>query len=249
MSDGGIGSRGKPELASSPAAQDAFIAPTGNWHVTIVPYDTGSRFAGSSDGAGAWGTLLKGKGISFTAFPRERGETLPGSVEAEVYLSRAKALRPLLLGCDHSLTFSAVRALVNLYGPLNVLVFDAHHDSYAEVPLSHYSVFYHVTRLLDCAVKFVGCRYEELSKLEKPWSPGRPCYVSLDADFFPPYLVGSVKHPVDWDEIDSFGLFDRMLKNVGGLVIGADIVEWTGSLVSDEQELMFRSLQRLMTMP
>ncbi|MEY4701909.1 MAG: hypothetical protein RL326_2096 [Pseudomonadota bacterium] len=245
MSDGHIASRGEFQH-DLPLAEDVRSTGMNGWHITIAPHDMGSRFAGSSDGAVVWSTLLKGKEIPFTAFPREHGETLSGSVEAEVYLSRARALRLLLLGCDHSLTFSAVRALVNLHGPLNILVFDAHHDSYAEASLSHYSVFYHITRLLDCAVKFVGCRYEEISKMERPWTPGRPCYVSLDADFFPPPLVRSVKHPVDWDETDPFELFERALRDVRESVIGADIVEWTGSLVPEERELMFRSLRRLM---
>jgi len=167
-------------------------------------------------------------------------------LEAEVYHSIRNNKRPLTIGGDHSLTYFTVKALTDCVGCIDIVLFDAHHDSYSEVNLSHYSVFHHIQRFLDARLVVVGCRYDVDLLPPLISKPERPTYISVDLDFFDPRAIPNVNHPVDCDDRDTVALFNEVINSLNSQIVGADIVEWLGSVDANETAFVGSVLDQVM---
>lgn len=152
---------------------------------------------------------------------------------------------PILMGGDHAVTAPILAGLRAHYGPISILHFDAHPDTYDDFegnPRSHASPFArimergHASRLVqvgvrtmnahchDQAIRF-GIEMVPMASFDAgmvPALPG-PVYISLDLDGLDPAHAPGVSHP------EPGGLTVRevlaVLDCITGPIIGADIVE------------------------
>ena len=153
---------------------------------------------------------------------------------------------PIFLGGDHMVTNPIVQGLAAVHGPVNILHFDAHPDTYDDFegdPLSHASPFArimeggHARRLVQVGLRTVNAHCREQAKRfgaemveMRDFAagavpiPDAPLYVSLDLDALDPAFAPGVSHH------EPGGLSVRDLLNVlhriKGPIIGADIVEY-----------------------
>lgn len=156
---------------------------------------------------------------------------------------------PLCLGGDHMVSFPAVAGLARVYGPLNILHFDAHpdlYDDFGDDPLSHASPFArimeagHASRLVQVGIRTLNrhCREQaerfgvEIVEMrgfapDRVPIPDAPLYVSIDLDALDPAFAPGVSHH------EPGGLSTRdllaVLHRVSGPIVGADIVEYNPS--------------------
>lgn len=201
----------------------------------LAAYDAGTKTHGASCASPHWGRILAelGAGNSGHAvnLPRELGSLVPGLVRMAVRDISGRRSLPLLLGGDHSLTWFALEPLVETYGALDVVHFDAHHDAYESHLLNHYTVFGYAIRYLPIRVHSVGVRHDGDGVTELAEEISGKCYVTVDVDYFDPAHVASVVHAVPAPPRRSYDLaaFRRSLSKITGEVVGADVVEWKGA--------------------
>ncbi len=166
-------------------------------------------------------------------------------IEVAVAAATRAGAMPLVLGGDHSVSLPVVAALAGLYGPLNILHFDAHPDIYDDFggdPRSHASPFARIMergfakRLVQVGIRTMNrhCR-EQVARFgveviemrdfaidRVPVLDG-PLYISIDMDGFDPSVAPGVSH------IEPGGLSTRDVLTVLGrqtaLIAGADVVE------------------------
>lgn len=157
---------------------------------------------------------------------------------------------PLTLGGDHFVSFPVLRALAARDGPLALIHFDAHSDTWAdeEGRIDHGTMFFHAARLgyvdPSCSIQ-LGMRTRNpqthgYQVLDARWMhqhgmPAcieairarvgqRPCYVSFDIDFLEPACAPGTGTPV----IGGFGTVQalQLVRGLAGLDIrGIDVVE------------------------
>jgi arginase len=157
----------------------------------------------------------------------------------------AEGVVPILLGGDHAVTFPIMQAIAAHHGPVTILHFDAHPDTYHDFegnPRSHASPFARImeaglaTRLVQVGIRTLTrhCRDQaarfniemiemrDFSVAKVPSLDGL-VYISLDLDGIDPAFAPGVSHP------ESGGLTVRevlaVLDRVTAPIIGADIVE------------------------
>ncbi|MEZ5456531.1 MAG: agmatinase [Lysobacteraceae bacterium] len=160
------------------------------------------------------------------------------------------AVTPLALGGDHFVSFPILRALSERHGPLALIHFDAHSDTWRDDDgrIDHGTMFFHAARLgfIDPSSSIqLGMRtfneeshgfqvcdadwlhshgIEQALKLVHARVGQRPCYVSFDIDFLDPAFAPGTGTPVcgGFSTHQALGL----IRGLAGLnVIGADVVE------------------------
>ncbi len=157
---------------------------------------------------------------------------------------------PLSLGGDHFISFPILRALHQRHGPLALVHFDAHSDTWtdAEGRIDHGTMFFHAARLgyVDpaCSVQLgmrtrnpethgfevLNARWMHANGLEAAIAAvhqrvgDRPCYISFDIDFLEPACAPGTGTPVVGGFTTAQAL--TLLRGLAGLnVIGLDVVE------------------------
>ena len=233
-----------------------------------VPYDAASSFLRGSAAAPAavrealyspasnlWteqGVDLGVAGV-FTdagdvAFPAGlRGAPVHSLIESAVTALVVRGARPIVIGGDHSITSSVLRAVRRRQQPLIVVHFDAHPDLYEAFegdPWSHASPFARVMeerlaeRLVQVGIRTMnGHQREQATRFGvevidmAAWAagrrfeltPGTPVYLSIDCDAFDPAFAPGVSHR------EPGGLTPRdviaTIHGLGAPIAGADIVE------------------------
>lgn len=157
--------------------------------------------------------------------------------------------RPLALGGDHSVTHPVVRAVSAVHGPLTILHVDAHPDLYEEFDGDRHSHACPFARIMDegLAARLVQVGIRAMNGHQRAqadrhgvevidmraWQSGaRPdvsglMYISIDLDGIDPAHAPGVSHrePGGLTVRDVIGL----VQDAGGLVVGADIVEFNPS--------------------
>jgi agmatinase len=152
---------------------------------------------------------------------------------------------PIGLGGDHMVSFPAVAGLSEIYGPLEILHFDAHTDLYDDFegdPLSHASPFArimeggHARRLVQVGIRTLNRHTSEQAERfgveiveMRHFAPGAvpipaaPLYISIDLDGFDPAFAPGVSH----HEPGGLSVRDvlSVLGRVATPIVGADIVE------------------------
>ena len=170
-------------------------------------------------------------------------------IEAGIASLLADGTRPLALGGDHAVTYPVVRAVHAAHGPVTILHVDAHPDLYEEFEGDRYSHACPFARIMEESLATrlvqVGIRAtngHQRAQAERygvevidmrDWAAGiRPSanglvYISIDLDGIDPAHAPGVSHrePGGLTVRDVIGL----VQNVGGVVVGADIVEFNPS--------------------
>lgn len=157
---------------------------------------------------------------------------------------------PLTLGGDHFVSYPVLRALHEQHGPLALVHFDAHSDTWEDSDgrIDHGTMFYHAARqgMVDpaCSIQ-VGMRTHNPQThgyrvLDARWLHAhgidacveairdrvgeRKCYVSFDIDFLDPAFAPGTGTPV----VGGFSTHDalQLVRGLAGLrIIGMDVVE------------------------
>lgn len=167
-------------------------------------------------------------------------------IEAAVAAALAAGEAPLLLGGDHAVTYPVLKAIAAHHGPVTILHFDAHPDTYDDFqgnPRSHASPFARImeaglaSRLVQVGIRTQTAHLREQAArfgIEvvpmRDFTPAMvpvlsgPIYVSIDLDGLDPAFAPGVSHH------EPGGLSVRQLLDVlhgqTGRIVGADVVEY-----------------------
>jgi agmatinase len=208
------------------------------------------RVAFNSDSSNSWtetGVDLSAKGTYCDAGDLEFSSQEPfAAIEAKVGGLLDRALRPVSLGGDHSITFPIVRTLGKRIPGLTILHFDAHPDLYSEFQgsrLSHACPFARIMeegaakRLIQVGIRTInGHQREQANKfgveviemhqlpaLERMKVDG-PIYISFDMDALDPAFAPGISHR----EPGGMSVREAIahLHAITGKIAGADIVEF-----------------------
>ncbi|MCF8475026.1 MAG: agmatinase [Emcibacter sp.] len=180
----------------------------------------------------------------FTAYPERLTKELERT--ANEILSQDTAL--LSLGGDHFISLSLLRAHVKKHGPLALIHFDAHTDTWVDEDYNHGTMFYHAIKegLIDVehsiqigirtpnpnsfglqildAITIDGMSNEEISTAIRDRVQGKKAYISFDIDFLDPAFAPGTGTPVPGGATVMQGR--AILKGLKGLqVVGGDLVE------------------------
>ncbi len=152
---------------------------------------------------------------------------------------------PVMLGGEHSVTYPVVKSLVDRYGELCIVQFDAHadlRDEYLGTKFSHACVMRRILEL-GCKLVQVGIRSgtkkefelmkscENITYLKTPErladvliDERLPVYFTVDIDFFDPAFAPGTGTP----EVGGFSpleFFEAIYKLPAVKVVGFDVVE------------------------
>jgi agmatinase len=183
-------------------------------------------------------------------FDPGRPQDVPDAITAAFAGILASGATPLALGGDHFISFPILRALHALHGPLALVHFDAHSDTWrdADGRIDHGTMFFHAARLgyVDpaCSIQLGmrthnaethGFRVLDARDLHaqgvdaaiaavRERVGGRKCYVTFDVDFLDPAFAPGTGTPV----VGGFSTHEalRLVRGLAGLdIVGMDVVE------------------------
>lgn len=183
-------------------------------------------------------------------FDSGRIADVPAAITAQYREFAAHGVAPLTLGGDHFISYPILRALSETHGPLALIHFDAHSDTWTdrEGRIDHGTMFYHaaIEGLVDPARSIqLGMRTRNpddhgYQVLDARWLHREgvdaaiaairarvgqaKCYVSFDIDFLDPAFAPGTGTPV----VGGFSTHQalQLLRGLAGLqVIGMDVVE------------------------
>lgn len=210
----------------------------------LAPYDSASRRCGVSESLDSWIAMTEGRPRAHIA--REHADIIPAQLQRRVGVALDEGMAPFVLGGDHSLTWFALQPVLERYGRVTVVHFDAHHDAYRSNILNHYTFIYHLQREMPVDIVPVGHRFDcaaTTPRLNRDVIG--PVYVTIDVDYFCPDLVKNVGHAVDCSDLGhcDFDAFASSLAHITGDVVAADLVEWKGS---ERQSPEFAFVERIL---
>ena len=184
-------------------------------------------------------------------FDYARPADVPARIEAHAEAILAAGAACLVLGGDHSISLPLLRAHARKHGPLALLQFDAHCDTWADddpARIDHGTGFYKAVKegLIDPAASVqVGIRTVNPDPLGIAWIDAaevhetgpaataarirailgdRPVYVSFDIDALDPAFAPGTGTPV-WGGLSSHQAA-AILRGLAGLrMVGGDVVE------------------------
>ena len=183
-------------------------------------------------------------------FDAGRPHEAPGMIRTAFRGIVSAGAAPLSLGGDHFVSYPILQALHELHGPLALIHFDAHSDTWAdsEGRIDHGTMFWHAaqTGIVDVAHSIqIGMRTRNPDDhgyrvLDARWLHAhgvdaciaeirervgdRKCYVSFDIDFLDPAFAPGTGTPV----VGGFSTHDalRLVRGLAGLQsVGMDVVE------------------------
>jgi agmatinase len=175
---------------------------------------------------------------------------IPAIIEAQYDELLKHDVKPLSLGGDHFVAYPILRALRKKHGPIALIHFDAHSDTWrdADGRIDHGTMFYHAAKDGTVDVKHsiqIGMRtfnddthgyevldarwlhqhgVEECLKKIRARVGKQSCYVSFDIDFLDPAYAPGTGTPVIGGFNTHVGL--ELIRGLRGLnMIGMDVVE------------------------
>jgi len=180
----------------------------------------------------------------FTAYPERMTAELERT--AGEIISQETAL--LSLGGDHFISLPLLRAHVKKYGPLALVHFDAHSDTWVDDGYNHGTMFYHAIQegLIDVehsiqigirtpnpdsfdlqildAITMDSMSNKEIAAAIRDRVQGRKVYLSFDIDFLDPAFAPGTGTPVSGGATIMQGReILRGLKDLN--IVGGDLVE------------------------
>ncbi len=175
----------------------------------------------------------------------------PGRVTAHIGAILDAGAAPVVLGGDHYISFPILRAFAERFGPMSLLQFDAHTDTWPDDDMGrvdHGTMFYKAVRegLVDPARSVqVGIRTtnedtlgvniidaaavhaegpEAVAERIRAILGDRPVYLSFDIDALDPAFAPGTGTPV-WGGLASWQAA-RILREIAGInIMGGDVVE------------------------
>jgi agmatinase len=183
-------------------------------------------------------------------FDPGRPQNAPEEIRKQFSDFAANGVAVLALGGDHFISYPILQALHAKHGPLSLIHFDAHSDTWRDTEdrIDHGTMFFQATRqgLVDPARSIqIGMRtHNEESHgfevLDAGWLHqhgvdacvaairervgNHKCYVSFDIDFLDPAFAPGTGTPV----VGGFSTHDalRLVRGLAGLdIVGMDVVE------------------------
>jgi agmatinase len=183
-------------------------------------------------------------------FDHGRPHEVPEAIRETYRTFVAAGVAPLSLGGDHFISYPILQALHEAHGPLALIHFDAHSDTWedADGRIDHGTMFYHAakTGVVDVAHSIqIGMRTlnpetHGYRVLDARWLHAhgvdaciaeirervgaRKCYVSFDIDFLDPVYAPGTGTPV----VGGFTTHDalRLVRGLADLhIVGMDVVE------------------------
>ncbi|MEM7212354.1 MAG: agmatinase [Pseudomonadota bacterium] len=188
-----------------------------------------------------WGDLTLDKG-----YP----DTIPDQIETQMDALVRSGAKVLSFGGDHFVTYPILKAHAKKHGPLALLQFDSHSDTWREDEkrIDHGTMFFHGVQegiidaehsvqigirsgnpethgitVLDADYMIETPVAEIVAKIEAV-TAGRPVYLTFDIDCLDPSAAPGTGTPVCGGP--SFQRAERILTVLTGLnIVGADVVE------------------------
>jgi len=183
-------------------------------------------------------------------FDHGRPERVPETLRAAFREFVAAGVATLALGGDHFVTYPILQALHERYGPISLIHFDAHSDTWEDrdARVDHGTMFWHAakTGIVDPAHSIqIGMRTlnpetHGYRVLDARWLHAngidaciaairervgeRPCYISFDIDFLDPAFAPGTGTPV----VGGFNTHQALslVRGLAGLqIVGMDVVE------------------------
>lgn len=224
------GARFGPRAIRTASAQLSWARP---WPWTKDPFDT-----------------LNVVDFGDCVFDPGQPDTIVASVQQWYEQILDKNVIPLTLGGDHFVTYPILKSLAKKHGPISLIHFDAHCDTWPDKKgrIDHGTMFYHAANegIVDAAHSVqVGMRtvneldlgYTVLDalwlhnegvdaalKIIKEKVAGKPTYITFDIDFLDPACAPGTGTPVcgGFDTITAI----KLLHGLQGVnIVGADVVE------------------------
>ncbi|HBS37001.1 MAG TPA: agmatinase [Rhodobacteraceae bacterium] len=185
------------------------------------------------------------------AFDYAKTSDFPDALTAHIKTILQAGAASLVLGGDHFISFPILRAYAEKYGPVSLLQFDAHSDTWPDddmARIDHGTMFYKAVKLglIDPATSVqVGIRTENADTLGittldarmvheigplataakiKQIIGARPAYLSFDIDCLDPAYAPGTGTPV-WGGLTSAQVAIILRELAGINVVGADVVE------------------------
>jgi len=183
-------------------------------------------------------------------FPQGEPQAVPGRIEAHIAGIVAAGALPLALGGDHFVTYPALKAIAAKHGPVSLIHFDAHSDTWAEDQerLDHGTMFYHAAKngLVDATRSVqIGLRTHnedshgftilDAPRVQRDGASGtiaeirrvvgdRPVYITFDIDCLDPAFAPGTGTPVPGGLTSAEAL--AIIRGLTGLAfVGFDVVE------------------------
>lgn len=183
-------------------------------------------------------------------FDSGRIDLAPAAITAQYREFNAHSVVPLTLGGDHFISYPILKALSETHGPLSLIHFDAHSDTWEDRDgrIDHGTMFFHAARerLVDPARSIqLGMRTRNpddhgFRVLDARWLHAQgidaaiaaireragtsKCYVSFDIDFLDPAYAPGTGTPV----VGGFSTHQalQLVRGLAGLqIVGMDVVE------------------------
>ena len=183
-------------------------------------------------------------------FDQGEPHKVPAAIKAQYDHFVANNITPLSLGGDHFISFPILQALHERHGPLSLIHFDAHSDTWRDVEgrIDHGTMFFHAARLgyvdpsrsIQLGMRTHNDESHGFEVLDARWLHcngvdaaiaamrarvgDSKCYVSFDVDFLDPSFAPGTGTPV----VGGFSTHDalRLVRGLAGLdIVGMDVVE------------------------
>lgn len=185
------------------------------------------------------------------AFDYARVPDFPAALTAHIAGILKAGVLPLVLGGDHYISFPILRAMAAVHGPISLIQFDAHTDTWPDDDMDridHGTMFYKAVKsgIVDAAGSVqIGIRTvnadtlgvniidapechrtgpEAVAHRVKQIVGDRPAYVTFDIDALDPAFAPGTGTPV-WGGLSS-AQAAAILRGLGGInITGGDVVE------------------------
>lgn len=179
-----------------------------------------------------------------------RPHEIPSQIESEIAKLVHGGVTTLCLGGDHFASFPLLKALAQQHGPLSLIHFDAHSDTWREQEqrIDHGTMFYHAARLgyvdpqrsVQIGMRTTNPEQHGFTVLDADWIRAHglaatiarirevvgthPAYISFDIDFLDPAAAPGTGTPV----VGGFMTHEArtLLRGLTGVrTIGMDMME------------------------
>jgi agmatinase len=149
------------------------------------------------------------------AFDFGRPEGIPAQIEAHAKTIIDAGVSMLSLGGDHFLTLPLLRAHAERHGPLALIHFDAHSDTWPDEDgrIDHGTMFFHAVREVDAVVAEIGRIVGD-----------HAAYLTFDIDCLDPSFAPGTGTPV----VGGLSTFQAqsIIRGLGGIeLVAMDVVE------------------------
>lgn len=177
-------------------------------------------------------------------------DKVPDEIEACFDKICAAGVTPLSIGGDHFVTYPVIKALYKKHGPISLIHFDAHSDTWTDEDgrIDHGTMFYHAAKQgfvnpessVQLGMRTINKDTHGYLVLDADWLHSRgieacieqvrkrvgnnPCYVTFDVDFLDPSCAPGTGTPV----CGGFNTYQaiQLIKGLAGLnIVGCDVVE------------------------